>query len=215
MNINVGKPSKSYAPFAVTKIVDKETASTAVDVPWGYYLASQKRRILTRVMTTSINSCIGYLFWDKVTCNFLFAHISTDGEACSVVSLVKELTGEIYSDEALFVCVTGMGPSNATTARINHIVSNIGRPHRYFNTPCGGVMVDIALETITQSKGPVAENVKISKEEKKAAMQKENKLPLYSIELSNSWTGTGKIACPPIVMKTRARSSSLDKTPEY
>jgi len=54
-------------------------------------------------------------------------------------------------------------------------------------------MVDIALETITQSKGPVAENVKISKEEKKAAMQKDNKLPLYSIELSNSWTGTTTI----------------------
>lgn len=215
MNINVGKPSGTYIPFAVTKIVDKETASTAVDVPWGYYLASRQRRILTRVMTTSINSCIGYLFWDKVHCNFLFAHISTDGEACSVVSLVKELTGEIYSDEALFVCVTGMGPTEATTTRINHIVSNIGRPHRYFNTACGGVMVDIALETIIQSKGPVAENIKISKEEKQAAMKKANKLPLYGIELSNSWLGTGQVTCPAIVNKTRGRSGSLEKTPFY
>ncbi|HVL01357.1 MAG TPA: hypothetical protein VM553_16180 [Dongiaceae bacterium] len=214
MNINISKPSKNYVPFAATPIKDKEATSTAVDVPWGYYLASKNRRILTRVMTTSINSCIAYLFWDKDSNNFLFAHISTDGEACSAVSLVKELTGETYSENALFVCVTGMGPSDATTTRIKHIVSNLDRPHRYFNTPCGGVTIDLSQESIIQSKGPVAENVKISKEEKSNAMKKENKLPLNPIALSNSWVGTGTVVCPPIKV-VRGRSGSLDKVPFY
>lgn len=211
MNINLGRPSGSYVPFAVTSIIDKEERSTAVDVPWGYYIASKNSRILTRVMTTSINSCIGYLFWDQLKSNFLFAHISTDGEACSVVSLIKELSGDDYSDDALFVCVTGMMPTTSTTNRINHIVSNLQRPHRYFNTACGGVMVDLVLESITQSKGPKGENIRVSKDEKIAAMRKAPHLPLIGIDVGNSWIGTGSVHCPPMA-QVRGRAGSLGKS---
>ncbi|MFZ5603069.1 MAG: hypothetical protein ACOY7J_11515 [Pseudomonadota bacterium] len=214
MNINTGRLIKAYSEFLVTKIADKETVSTAVDVPWGYYIASQQRRILTRVMTTCLNSCIGYLFWDKVNCNFLFAHISTNGETCSAISLVKELSNGIYGEGTLFVCITGKMPTDSTAARINHLINELGQPHRCFNAPSGGVRVDLSLETIVETTGPAAENIRISKDDKIAAMKKDDTLPLYAIDVSNSWVGAGTLACSPVPKpKTqgRARASSLSK----
>ena len=185
MNINTVEPSKQYLKEEVTDIPDAEVTSTAVDVPWGFYLASQKKRILTRALTTSIASCIAYIFWDKEKLNFFFGHVSSDGEACSVVSLVKELTNEEYSETAFFICVTGKRPKDTTAARINHIIENLNQPHRLFNTDTGGVVIDIALETVKKTTGPVGQMKAVSKSDKNNALFKDKKLPLIGIKVEN------------------------------
>lgn len=208
MNINTAKTSTNYVPFLVTEIVGSEATSTAVEVPWGFYIASQNRRILTRAVTTSLGSCIAYLFWDPENSNFLFAHVSTNGEACSVVNLVRELTGERYSGSAYFVCATGKTPTDSTTARINHIVSNIGQPHRYFHSRNGGVTVDIGQETIVQSGGPVAPIAILSGDTKRAALTKREDLPLEGIQVTTSWIGSTSGSCPELA-RTRGRAGSV------
>ena len=211
VNINSVKAASSYVPFLVNKITDVEEESTAVEVPWGFYFASQQRRILTRAMTTDLASCIAYIFWDEDKRNFFFAHVSTNGEACSVVSLVKELSGNEYSEGALFICVTGRMPQDTTTQRINHIVENLDKPHRFFNTDTGGVTIDLSLETLVRARKPKAHITAVSKEEKKDAKAKDQKFPLIGIKVSNSWVGTGTIDCPKMKV-TRGRSGSLGKT---
>ncbi|ROS05591.1 hypothetical protein EDC56_1133 [Sinobacterium caligoides] len=187
MKIVTAKESSRYSGHEVSKITDSETSSAAVEVPWGFYLASQGRRILTRVMTGSINSCFAYFFWDKERSNFFFAHVSTDGEAASVASLVKKLSGNNYSDQSLFVCVTGVAPQSTTVKRINYIVENINKAHRFFNAKDGGVTFDLSLESITETGGAVAPNTRISRKERTLAMIKPPKLPLEGMQVHDSW----------------------------
>ncbi|OUS24221.1 hypothetical protein A9Q99_25105 [Gammaproteobacteria bacterium 45_16_T64] len=208
MNINSIRAVDSCSAFAVKVISEAEVSSTAVEVPWGFYIASRQQRILTRATTVSIASCIAYIFWDKGNQNFLFAHVSSDGEACSVVNLVKELTGERYSSEAYFVCVVGKSPSAPTYARVNHIIENIGQNHRCVRTDTGGVTVDIAQETLIKTNGPVAKIKAIPEQEKIAALSKGRGEPLNPIQVSSSWTGGTGGGCPAMA-GVRGRSTSL------
>ena len=161
-----------------------EDKAVVYEVPWGFY-AGFTSHVPLKLGTDCMNSCFAYISSYGQGRKVFFAHVSSDGEADHIVSMLTDPSAE---DRKLLACaaVVGQNPQQTTLNRIQKIIDRAQVPHVVLRASTGAV-------TFTPSTGNVecVKSVKATDQpdgpSRRAAMGKSTASPLIKMHDSENF----------------------------